>query len=274
MASRFYYLLITCLLLAVSGFTTFFGAPKSNLDSYWAQSQADSGEQIDHSLWQSVLDDYLVEDDSGINLIDYEGLQGDNDGRIASYINELSSIDPLNLDKPNQKSYWINLYNALTVRLVVENYPIQTITELGESLLSRGPWNDKLLQINGRALSLNHIEHRILRPLFNDYRIHFAVNCASIGCPNLSPRAFTAENIEDHLTQLTVAYVNHPRGLRFENGQLHLSSIFHWYQDDFAEDEQGLLDAISRYTDDETSARIKNYQGNIAFDYDWKLNGL
>jgi len=261
-------------MLASSGFSLFSSGPKSDLDAYWAQNAVSSSLQLDHALWQSVLDDYLVEDDSGVNFFDYEGLQGDNDVRVASYIASLAGIDPLKLDKPEQKSYWINLYNALTVQLIVDHYPVESINELGESLLSRGPWNDQLLQVNGRALTLNHIEHRILRPIFKDYRIHFAVNCASIGCPNLSPRAFTAENVEQLLTQLTVDYLNHPRGVRFDGDRLYLSSIFKWYREDFEPQGRDLLDTIAEFTGSEIAIRLQEYQGKIRFNYDWSLNGL
>ena len=158
--------------------------------------------------------------------------------------------------------------------VVVEYFPIASIKEAGESLLGRGPWNDEVITINKRDLTLNDIEHRILRPIFKDYRVHFAVNCASIGCPNLSVAAFTADNLEPQLQQLTLDYLNHPRGIALEQDRLVLSSIFQWYAVDFAQTEQNLLMVLASYLKPNISKALEQFQGEIEYRYDWRLNGL
>ena len=260
--------------IALSGFTGLFSGPSAKLDPFWKRFDETSARKVDHSLWQAVLDDYLVQHTSGVNLIDYEGLQIDADPRLDRYIDLLSDIDPRELNRPEQMSYWINLYNALTVRLVVQNYPVDSITELGESLFSRGPWDDDIVEVAGRTLTLNDIEHRILRPVFEDHRVHFAVNCASIGCPNLNAEAFTGDQLEQQLLQTANAYLNHPRGLAFEGEKLLLSSIFQWFSSDFGEDEAQTLQTLAQYVDPTVAARLRQFSGETEYRYDWALNDL
>jgi hypothetical protein len=143
---------------------------------------------------------------------------------------------------------------------------------MGRGLFSFGPWNDEVATVAGQALTLNDIEHRILRPIWQDHRIHFAVNCASLGCPDLSANAYTAENLEQQLAQAELNYLNHPRGIRFDaDGELVVSSIFDWYLEDFATDQSGLLRYLAQYHD-EAGERLRSYAGRIRYHYDWSLN--
>ena len=113
--------------------------------------------------------------------------------------------------------YWINLYNAFTVHLILEHYPQDSIVDIRYGFFDFGPWDEKLLQIEDEEVSLNDIEHRILRPIWKDPRLHYALNCASLGCPNLQPESFYPGNVESLLNSRARDYINHPRGLRFEN---------------------------------------------------------
>lgn len=258
-----------------TGLAIFTSGPKADLDPFWKPIAIDADrEDVSHSDWQGVLDDYLVVESPGVNRFDYEGLQIDADPRLDRYIDSLSDIDPRSLPQQAQMAYWINLYNALTVRLIRDSFPVSSITELGGGLLSRGPWNDELVSIAGRALTLNDIEHRILRPVFEDYRIHFAVNCASIGCPDLSPLAFTADNLEEQLDSLTRVFLRDPRGLEFAQGELRLSKIFQWFRDDFGNNEQEMVNTLARYVDESRAERLRSFSGKINYRYDWSLNSL
>ncbi len=243
-------------------------------DPYWTQADNASKTVIDHGQWQQVLDDYLVVDSSGINLFDYEGLAYDESGVLDHYLAGLAKVDPGKLGRSEQMSFWINLYNALTVRLIARNFPVDSITSLGDSVTSKGPWDDLAIEINQRSLSLNDIEHKILRPIFDDHRVHFAVNCASIGCPNLAPVVFTAGNIETLLTDSASGYLSHPRALRFDGDQLHLSSLFKWYQQDFGDDFQSTLKTLAQYAPEELRERLINHRGDASYAYDWSLNSL
>jgi Protein of unknown function, DUF547 len=150
---------------------------------------------------------------------------------LKSYLENLQSLQISQYNRAEQKAYWINLNNALTVEVVLSRYPVESIRDIGISpgLFSRGPWDAKLLTVEGEKLSLNDIEHRILRPIWRDARVHYAVNCASLGCPNLQPAAFTTDNTENLLERGAKEYVNHPRGVAVRNQKLRVSSIYVWF---------------------------------------------
>lgn len=251
-----------------------FNANKPELDERWATFDQASTELVDHELWQILLDDYLVTDtDSGVNLFDYAGLLDDDRQPLDDYVDVLVQQDPLKLNRLEQKAYWINLYNAATVRLILDNYPLTTITKLGDSLTDFGPWNDFAVTVNDIELSLNDIEHRIIRPLYNDYRIHFAVNCASIGCPNLAANAFTAKNLDQQLDAASAEYLTHPRGLVLEGSILKLSTLFEWYAKDFGRNQSEVLATLGKHTSAETQQGLANFTGSPSYEYDWSLNG-
>jgi hypothetical protein len=156
---------------------------------------------------------------------------------------------------------------------VLENYPVKSIRRINGGLLGTGPWNQQVITVAGIELSLNDIEHRILRPIWRDPRIHFAVNCASLGCPNLAADAYTVENIEALLEQGAHDYINHPRGVMFSDKDvLILSSLFNWYDIDFGATREERLQYLAGYAEPELATQLANYSGKIKYAYDWKLN--
>lgn len=245
--------------------------PESELWPIWSPAASETAMQLDHRPWQRFLDQYLENSADGINRVRYQAVPALARQELRSYVDSLSAIDPRSLTRQQQFPYWVNLYNAATVLLILDNLPVKSITKLGEGFFSFGPWNDELLRINGVELTLNDIEHRILRPIWNDNRIHYVVNCASLGCPNLRKQALTAENTEGELEQAAIDYINHPRGLRFDDGELVLSKIFNWYQEDFGDNREALLAHLSHYHRS-LKAQIKAHSGMIKYEYDWGLN--
>ena len=228
---------------------------------------------IDHRLWQQVLDRYLVEDHiSGINRVDYQAIKNHDNPLLDNYLNYAATIDVERYSRAEQMAFWINLYNAVTVKLIVDNYPVASITKLGQKLLAFGPWDDPLITVNGEPLTLNNIEHDILRQQWQDYRIHFAVNCASLGCPNLRATAFTSANLESELEAGAREFLRHQRGLALQNNELTLSSIFDWYKDDFGHNRQQRLLLLSSYLPQGQRAQVTEFTGKIRYQYDWKLN--
>ena len=183
-------ILISSLLLLFS-FNT-FAAPKSELWDYWDVSNEKNATTISHQYWQQTLDKYL-ENQGEYSLFDYANVTNSDEKILNSYLRQMRRIDPREYKKSEQYAYWVNLYNAITVKIILDNYPIKSITKLG-GLFSFGPWDEEVITVAGKALTLNDIEHRILRPIWNDPRTHYAVNCASFGCPNLQAKAFTAIN--------------------------------------------------------------------------------
>lgn len=247
-------------------------APDSDLWSFWEEAGA-KAERIDHSAWQKVLDRYLITDhDSGVNRFDYAAVSGADVKMLYDYLQALQAVDPREYPRAEQFAYWVNFYNAATVKLVLDAYPVESIRKVRGGWFSRGPWNEDIATVAGQSITLNDIEHRILRPIWNEPRIHFVVNCASIGCPNLAPQAFTARNAEQLLQQSARDYLSHPRGARFEDDRLTLSSIFDWYQVDFGDSEQAMLRTISGWMPVAQAQRVRNYDGRIDYEYDWRLN--
>ncbi|MEH6467751.1 MAG: DUF547 domain-containing protein [Porticoccus sp.] len=248
-------------------------APESNVQGFWSESNESNISIIEHSTWQTLLDVYLNnKHPSGINRFDYAAVNTEDHKRLDSYLQQMQQLDPRAFNRTEQKAYWINLYNALTVELILKNYPTESITKLGKSFFSFGPWDDKIANIQGHELSLNDIEHGILRPLFQDNRIHYAVNCASLSCPNLSATAYTSANIHSQLEQAAKLYVNHPRGVTFEDGTLKVSNIYQWYKEDFGGNDKTLLSHLTHYAEPSLAERLRHYQADIEYHYNWKLN--
>ena len=238
----------------------------------WADSDAESTIVIDHSAWDELLGTYVVSREDNLNLVSYKNISAADTQKLVGYIGALSSIDPATLNPAEQMAYWINFYNALTVKVVLDFPKKKSILRMGAKFFAIGPWDDKVATVNDEEITLNDIEHRILRPLFKDRRIHYAVNCASIGCPNLAPKAYTGANLEEMLVAAEHDYLHHARGVTFDNkGRLLLSQIFEWYGDDFADDEAGVVAYIAENHDD-LGEKIANYDGKVRYDYDWSLN--
>jgi len=261
--------LLIALLLAAA---TTHAAPASDLWPYWNASDETSDTRVDHQAWQRLLDSYLVVTEAPPTLFRYDAVTAEDRAALDGYLDALAAIDPRTLARAEQLPYWINLYNALTVQVVLDHPAEDSIRDMGDGFFRPGPWNDELLRIAGQDVTLNDIEHRILRPIWNDHRIHFVVNCASIGCPSLAPRAYTRDNTRELMDQGEQRYLNDPRGLTFlPNGRLRLSSIFDWYVADFGGDRAALLRYLAGARPD-LAERLQRYDGPIDYHYDWSLN--
>lgn len=260
------------LLFLLSLILTSIAATQANVLSGWEETNESSNERIDHSVWQTMLDKHVVMDSTGQTFFSYSQVDEFTANHLNEYLLSLQALNPLTLNQNEQKAYWINLYNALTVRVILENYPVDSIRDIGGSLFSRGPWSKKIVELNGQTLSLNNIEHDIVRPKFNDHRIHYALNCAAKGCPNLSPTAFTGTNIDALLTDAATLFINHRRGVRFQSNTLTVSSIFRWYKEDFVDETAALPNYLSQFAEPNLARQLKDYVGKIRFDYDWSLN--
>lgn len=252
------------------------GAPESVALSGWDESNEESTERIDHGAWQELLDRYVVARDTGVNLVDYAGLARNDAAaaKLAAYLDYLQGLDPLTYSRAEQKAFWINLYNALTLQVVLSEYPVDSIKEIHEGLIpNTGPWADVHAEVNGRGLTLDNIEHGILRPLWRDNRIHYGVNCAAYGCPHLVATAFTAANTDSLLAEAARAYVNDARGVAFKAAdRIVISSIYEWYVEDFGHTEDSVLEHLMEYADPDLRERLSNFRGTIEYEYDWRLN--
>jgi hypothetical protein len=234
---------------------------------------------VDHSAWDRLLKTYVKPGADGLNRVDYAALKADGLPALRAYIGALEQADPSTLDRNDQFALLANLYNAKTLEIVASRYPVKSIKDisLGGGLvaaLSGGPWKAKVVKLGGVELSLDDIEHGIMRPVFKDPRVHYAVNCASIGCPNLGTEAFTGAKLNAQLEQSARDYVNSPRGVRFDNGKPVVSSIYVWYIDDFGGTDQGVLDHLRKYAAPDLRQRLAGVKSLGGDDYDWRLNDV
>ena len=244
-------------------------APDAKLaDSNWAVSGDETG-PINHDAWDRLLSSYGRASEDGINRIDYKAIKTDADAELKGYIKALEAVAISQYPRDEQFAYWVNLYNAATVQVIVDNYPLDSIRDIG--LLGQGPWKNKSVKVEGKALSLDDIEHGILRPIWKDVRIHYAVNCASIGCPNLALKAYRADSLEPMLEDAARAYINHPRGFADKGGKLVASNIFEWYQSDWGK-QADVLSHARKYATGENAALLADAKRIDGYDYDWSLN--
>ncbi len=249
-------------------------APKAELWRYWQAHDPASSLRIDHAKWDQFLNRYLKPGDDGINRVAYGRVTAPARAGLGRYISALGGVPVHRLARPQQLALWINLYNALTVKTILDHFPVKSIRDIAISpgWYATGPWGAKLVTIGGVGLSLDDIEHRILRPIWRDPRIHYAVNCAAVGCPNLAARAFTAENAEAMLDKAARAYVNHPRGVRLDGTRLRVSSLYHWYLDDFGGNDAGVIAHIRRYARAALAKALGRVTAVTDQGYDWSLN--
>lgn len=210
----------------------------------------------DHSDWGNLLEKY-VDNEGNVN---YQGFKNDIT-KLDAYLDKLAQSPPSNDWSKNVRlAYYINLYNAATVKLIVDNYPIKSIKDIPSR------WKKKWISIGKEVTSLNDIEHEVLRKM-NESRIHFAINCASYSCPKLLNVAFTPQSMERLLSKTAVDFVNDKKRNRFDHKTAQLSKIFKWYKSDFT-DDLSLLEYINKYLENPIDKDAK-----IGYlDYDWSLN--
>jgi hypothetical protein len=249
-------------------------APHAEVWTRWLRYDPDSKERIDHSAWAAFLRKYLKPGSDGINRIAYREVGNQDRAALAAYVDALSETSIGRLSRAAQFAFWVNLYNALTMRTVLEHYPAKSIRDIAISpgLFAIGPWGARLVTVEGEALSLDDIEHRILRPIWRDPRVHYAVNCAALGCPNLQAAPFLETGAEQVLERAAADYVNHPRGATVVAGELTVSSIYDWYQEDFGGSEHGVIAHLKRYARPPLGAKLANITRITARRYDWALN--
>ncbi|HSD93355.1 MAG TPA: DUF547 domain-containing protein [Methyloceanibacter sp.] len=236
-----------------------------------------SAETVDHAVWDRILATYVKPGADGLNRVDYAALKAGGLPPLRAYIESLEQVDPGTLDRDEQFALLANLYNAKTLEIVASHYPVKSIKDisLGGGLVAAvtgGPWKAKVVELKDVPLSLDDIEHGILRPVFKDPRVHYAVNCASIGCPNLRTEAFTGAKLNEQLEQAAKDYVNSPRGVRFDEDSPVVSSIYVWFGDDFGETDEAVLDHLRKYANPELRRRLADVKSIGRDDYDWGLN--
>ena len=232
----------------------------------WIAGTTVHAAQVDHSLYASLLSRHVND-----GVVDYQGFK-DDEAILDQYLGVLVAVDPDALPTNEKFAFYTNAYNAWTIKLILSRYPdIRSIKDLG-SLFS-SPWKKKIARIDGGLLTLDQIEHDILRKQFKDPRVHFAVNCASKSCPPLQGEPFTGSRLNDQLNRAAMAFINAPRFNRMEGDTLWVSKVFDWFSEDFHDDVIGYF---IKFADAPLSDQLMKYKGQIKvkfLDYDWSLNG-
>ncbi|MDE0828492.1 MAG: DUF547 domain-containing protein [Vicinamibacterales bacterium] len=228
-----------------------------------------------HTAWTEVLTRHVA-NDGGITVVDYAAIQADASG-LERYVDVVTRVTPAQFEtwsEPQRLAFLINAYNALTVTLIVDNYPVTSIKDLGGWFSS--PWKQRFFTLLGKERHLDDIEHGLIRAQFDEPRIHFAANCAASGCPPLRAEAYVALRLDGQLEDNARVFLRDVRRNRYEDGTLWLSELLDWYESDFTRHGGSLKTFVAaRPADDPAAAAvIAGPKTRVRFlDYDWTLNG-
>ena len=231
----------------------------------------------DHNLFTEIL-----KDNAHNGLVKYKELI--NNENFSNYLEQLSSTNPDELNKNEKLAFWINAYNAFTLKIVAENYPVESITDLHTGgkvigfLLGKTVWDKEFIKINNKNYSLNYIEHEILRKM-DEPRIHFAIVCASISCPAIRDEAYEAAKIELQLSEETYKFLNDTSRNSFDvnEREADISQIFNWFDEDFGESDESILKFVSKYLPENINNDIQSNldDWDVSYkSYNWDLNEL
>jgi len=229
------------------------------------------------NIFSDLLSQHVID-----GHVDYEELcQNDH---LQTYISQLAQSRPDSLrDKKDKLAFWINAYNAYTLKIICDNFPLKSINELHTgglylgSIIKKTVWHKKFAVVNGEKLSLNDIEHEIIRKKFADPRIHFAVVCASKSCPALRSEAFTGSRIDQQLDEQARVFFADKEKNHFnaEKKLAYLSKILDWYQRDFGKNEVEVLQYIADFLPEKIANSIRRnpQEWKVKYtSYDWSLN--
>ena len=225
-----------------------------------------TAQEVDHRLYAGLLKKYVKD-----GVVDYQGFKKE-ESVLDQYLKVLEKVDSKVLPRHEQFAFYINAYNSWTIKLILSGYPgVKSVKDLGS--LFRSPWKKKLCRVDGGVVTLDDIEHGVLRPRFKDPRVHFAINCAAKSCPPLRSEPYRGADLERQLDEMTRAFINNLQSNRLEGHTLYVSSIFKWFARDFNKDIVGFF---LKYAKRDLKEQLKANKENIKvkyLDYDWSLNG-
>ncbi len=234
--------------------------------SFHPTPDAAAADAVDHAVFGGLLGKHVRN-----GFVDYAGFKAD-EARLDQYLSTLEKVDPESLARNEQFAFYINAYNAWTIKLILTGYPgLKSIKDLGS--IFQSPWKKELVRLNGKTLTLDDIEHKILRPTFKDPRVHFAINCAAKSCPPLVSEPFRGGTLDSQLDKATRAFVNAAGSYRLEGDTLWVSSIFKWFAEDFNADPAAFY---RKYAEGDLKKILEGKREHLKvkyLDYDWSLNG-
>jgi hypothetical protein len=218
----------------------------------------DIKEHVSHSSWDALLNRHVTSE----GKVNYDGFKSDV-AKLDKYLKLIGDNEAkTGWSQVEKKAFWLNAYNAWTIKLVLERYPVNSIKDV-----SAKPWDKRFIKVGVNTHTLNDIENKIIRRQFKDARIHFAVNCAAISCPKLSNKAFTLLNVEKELDRLTKEFFK-SENVKLVEKSAQLSKIFEWYAEDFIQESESVLNFVEQYSGMTFHPKVK-----VSYlDYNWKLN--
>ncbi|MEM0964704.1 MAG: DUF547 domain-containing protein [Verrucomicrobiota bacterium] len=233
----------------------------------------------DHNLFTAVLETH-VED----GLVDYAALA--NDPRLEEYLASLAETDPATLPTEEERlALWINAYNAYTLKLIADAYPVDSIHDLATGgmvigwLIKRTAWDIRFADVGGETYTLNEIEHDIIRPEFEDARIHFAIVCAAVSCPLLRSEAYVPDRLDEQLNEEGRRFLADTSRNTFDlsKRRARISKIFSWFEEDFGSSDTEVIRYLAEFAPPEVAMDMRHHadQWSIRYQsYDWSLNGI
>ena len=226
-------------------------------------------EGVDHSLFADLLNKYVRQE-----VVNYQGFKNEENG-LDAYLAVLEAADTSKLSRNEQLAFYVNAYNAWTIKLILSAYPgVESIWDLGSRIFKwKSPFRKKIVRIEGTTTSLDDLEHGIIRPRFKEPRVHFAVNCASISCPPLISEPYEGSILDQQLDRSARSFLNNPERNRLEGNTLYVSKIFKWFAEDFDNDVVGFF---LKYGAEDLKKRLQTSRDKLKvkyLDYDWGLNG-
>jgi hypothetical protein len=239
---------------------------------HWARHDPTSMKAIDHGAWEQFLTRYVRIGADGVHRVAYGEVTPDDRGALDRHIAELAALPITTYNRDQQMAFWINLHNALLVRLILDHYPVASVLDIDGQPRRSGPWHLPLVEVDERRLSLADIQHRILGSVWEDARMYYALSCGALGCPDLQPVPFKGQSLDEQLTEAAIDYANDSRCMRFEEDRLIVSSIYRWYRDDFGGSDRAVISHLLALAEPSLAMRLQDFDHISGDAFDWRLN--
>ncbi len=262
----------TAAAVAIVIVTNATASAKEPLGRAWPAGQYISMDDVDHAIYDQLLQTYV----NGDGMVNYAAWRGSDTDRksLQNYLVRLSQASPaVKASRAGQLAFWINAYNATTIEGILQVYPTSSIRNHTAKVAGYNLWKDLPLLVGGKPHSLDAMEHQVLRKM-GEPRIHFAIVCASVGCPRLMNEAYTPDRIEEQLTLNTRDFFSRSQNFQVDqSGVMHVSSILDWFGEDFGPTQQAQFTALQQYLPEDAQRMAVNPRTRLVFqDYDWSLN--
>ena len=235
---------------------------------------AASAQEVDHGAWQAVLDAYLKTEADGQHRFAFGSVDTAGQQLLSDYLTTLGRVDTSAMSSAAQKAYWLNAYNALATLVILENYPVRSIRELGfgNGEAKEGPWAAKRFSTATGGVSLNDIRQQIVRQQLADPMLHYGLACGAVGCPGLRPAPYLAASVDEALQDQAARFLGQPSGFKLSSSGLTASSIFRWYAEDFGRSEGAVLAHLRQVGGNEVSQAVNTMRAIKRYRFDWRLN--